>query len=124
MQVHIVGEVESVREHIVKVAAKHMDDLRRWLERPNGSFTVDRATLEAVEGGGILVRTRPFGHGHEDARQAALLVLDALPGWRGHIHRASTEAHLHCVVGAPGDRGFTVEDQQWWIFTDGGWKKA
>lgn len=53
------------REHIVAVAAKHMDNLRRWLERPNGSFTADRVTLEAVEGGGILVRTQPYGRGRD-----------------------------------------------------------
>lgn len=73
------------REHIVPVAAKHMDNLRRWLERPNGSFTADRVTLEAVEGGGILVRTQPFG-----GRDVCVEAERELWGQRAALLSAST----------------------------------
>jgi hypothetical protein len=49
------------REHIVKVGARDVDRMREWLERPNGALTGARYTLEAVEDGGILIRTMPYG---------------------------------------------------------------
>lgn len=66
----LVREVEAARErtsflanreHIVGVQPKHMDDLRKWLQLPNGSHILGRVTFEAVEGGGLFVRTRPYG---------------------------------------------------------------
>lgn len=49
------------RGHIVEIYQRDMDRLRAWLERPNGSLSVGRrVTLEAVGGGGILIRTRPY----------------------------------------------------------------
>jgi hypothetical protein len=51
-------------EHIVQISARDVDLLRSWLEWPNGSFGVgkrkDRVTFEAVQGGGVLVRTLPY----------------------------------------------------------------
>lgn len=48
------------REHIVTVPASRMDDLRKWLEWPNGGIRIGRVCFEAVENGGILVRTDPY----------------------------------------------------------------
>lgn len=52
-------------EHVAWVRRKDLYRLRKWMEAPNGSFTVDnsRVTFEAVEDGGILVRTRDWQHG-------------------------------------------------------------
>lgn len=52
-------------EHIARVFNKDMDRLREWLKRPNGSFIVDSGQLviDAVEDGGILVRTRKWRMG-------------------------------------------------------------
>jgi len=49
-------------EHIVELFSRDMPALRQWLQNPNGAFcdAGPRITLEAVQGGGILVRTRPF----------------------------------------------------------------
>jgi hypothetical protein len=49
------------REHIVIVPMSEMARLRKWMDRPNGSFRHGRVTFEAVEGGSIWVRTRPWG---------------------------------------------------------------
>lgn len=49
------------REHIVEVFPQDMDNLRKWLQRPNGALILgNRLVLEAVEHGGIFVRTQPF----------------------------------------------------------------
>lgn len=48
------------REHIVGIRADRMDDLREWMQSPNGGHPVGRVTFESVEGGGIWVRTRPY----------------------------------------------------------------
>lgn len=56
------------REHIVTVPPGEMDGLRAWLERPNGAHVIGRVTLEAVDDGGILVRTMPIA-----------------PAWRGSM---------------------------------------
>lgn len=50
-------------QHIVQVATSDMSRLRDWMSRPNGSLNLGRATLEAVVGGGILIRTRPYREG-------------------------------------------------------------
>lgn len=49
------------REHIAKVPRDRLDDLRKWLESPNGGLRVGRVTFEAVEDGSIWVRTEPWG---------------------------------------------------------------
>ncbi|MFG3014326.1 hypothetical protein ACGFZB_28685 [Streptomyces cinerochromogenes] len=49
------------REHIVEIYLRDMEALREWVVRPNGSHTVnDRVCFEAVEHGGIWVRTQPY----------------------------------------------------------------
>ena len=47
-------------EHITELNPGGVDKLRGWLVRPNGSLTMGRVTFEAVEGGGVLVRTLPY----------------------------------------------------------------
>jgi len=51
------------REHIVQLNREETQRLRTWLERLNGGISLGRSTFEAVEGGGILVRTKPFRAG-------------------------------------------------------------
>lgn len=53
---------QARREHLVDVPYRHMANLRAWLERPNGSHNIGRVTFEAVEGGGVLVRTLPYSY--------------------------------------------------------------
>lgn len=52
-------------EHVAWVRGKDMDRLREWMKNPNGSFSIknSQVTFEAVEDGGILVRTRDWQHG-------------------------------------------------------------
>lgn len=47
-------------DHIVELNASQLRQLERWLWRPSGSLALGRVTFEAVSGGGLLVRTRPF----------------------------------------------------------------
>lgn len=50
-------------EHIVHIPVHKLSQLRKWLERPNGSFRVSpRMVFEAVEGGSAWVKTSPFGY--------------------------------------------------------------
>lgn len=51
------------REHIRTVTRDEMDRLRKWLTYPNGSCSLQNVTFEAVEHGGIWVRTRPRREG-------------------------------------------------------------
>lgn len=44
-------------EHIVELTPAQAGSLLLWLEHPNGSFPMGRVTFEAVENGGLLVRT-------------------------------------------------------------------
>lgn len=48
------------REHIVELGRAQRETLIEWLQNPNGSHRAGRVTFEAVEGGGILVRTDPY----------------------------------------------------------------
>lgn len=55
------------REHLVQVKAADTAVLRSWLADPNGASALvgaptQRAHLEAVTGGGILIRTSPFAY--------------------------------------------------------------
>jgi hypothetical protein len=47
-------------EHQVQVTAADSARLTAWLRHPTGGLYLGRACFEAVEGGGILVRTRPW----------------------------------------------------------------
>lgn len=48
------------RDHHVQLNSSDRAALVAWLERPSGSIWLGRVTLDAVAGGGIIVRTRPF----------------------------------------------------------------
>lgn len=51
----------SGREHIVQLCRQDRIALAEWLLNPNGSFKPhERANFEAVENGGLLVRTLPY----------------------------------------------------------------
>jgi len=50
------------REHIVGLSFKEREALIEWLKRPSGSHCTPRATFEAVEGGGIFIRTKPYSY--------------------------------------------------------------
>lgn len=57
----VLARVIPDRDHMVQINASGTADLRTWLERPNGSVILDkRLSLNAVEDGGILVRTNPY----------------------------------------------------------------
>lgn len=71
------------REHIVQVPAHAVPTLRRWLESPNGAHTpFQRLTVEAVQGGGILVRTKPYGEREEpcEACEGQTTIIDPISG--------------------------------------------
>lgn len=53
-------------ERITELTPSQVENLRGWLQRPNGGWvlTNDELAFEAVEGGGLLVRSRKaMGHG-------------------------------------------------------------
>lgn len=51
------------RDHHVQLNAVQTRDMRAWLASPRGSLSNGgRLSLDAVAGGGVLVRTRPFSH--------------------------------------------------------------
>lgn len=56
-----VAPRERQREHIAELSRGERMGLLSWLQAPNGGCTLGQpgVTFEAVEGGGILVRTRP-----------------------------------------------------------------
>jgi len=64
----VLSRVIGDREHIVQLSPIDAKRLSDWLNRPNGSWSSrhdasgasERVTVNAVEGGGILIRTRPF----------------------------------------------------------------
>jgi hypothetical protein len=104
-------------EHIVQMSARDARLLEAWLKRPNGSLRLHsawRVTFEAVQGGGVLVRTLPY-----DAGQRA-----AAAGIPGRIHRATNEEFLRKMEALEGERGFTVEDNAWWMYYGGGWHRT
>jgi len=47
----------SQLSHTVSLRHRDVKRLRAWLDSPNGSLRMERVVFEAVEGGGILVRT-------------------------------------------------------------------
>lgn len=57
------GEQEQLSgvDHTVELNNLERGHLLAFLAKPNGSLTLgNRLTVEAVEGGGVLVRTKPF----------------------------------------------------------------
>lgn len=58
---HHGEDAKQERDYSISVPAHAMDALRAFLLRPNGAhFPTPRLTVEAVQGGGILVRARPY----------------------------------------------------------------
>lgn len=57
-------EIIPDREHIVQLNNEELIKLRKWLEFPNGGFHLKCVTFEAVENGGLLVRTQPYSYPH------------------------------------------------------------
>lgn len=63
----VLARVIGDRDHHVQLSSTDRRSLLAWLERSSGTWRPDdqgkngsRVTVDAVEGGGILVRTRPF----------------------------------------------------------------
>ena len=53
-------------EHIVQLTNDQRVDLIKWLKKPSGSHrTGTRSSLEAVVGGGVLIRTSPYKHSRD-----------------------------------------------------------
>lgn len=50
----------TAREHIVQLNPDQRQSLQTWLKHPNGSLRLGRACFEAVQGGGILIRTDAY----------------------------------------------------------------
>lgn len=61
------------REHIVQMSSHETQKLREWLAHPSGSFSSSTGDVafDAVQGGGVLVRTQPYAA--RQARQKARL---------------------------------------------------
>lgn len=61
----LLARVIGDREHLVQINSAETTNLIQWLARVprSGAACVsERLTLNAVEGGGVLVRTRPYHH--------------------------------------------------------------
>lgn len=57
------GHIKRDREHVVQTSAADARKLQEFLNHPNGCCILGqdgRAVIEAVEDGGVLVRTEPF----------------------------------------------------------------
>lgn len=57
-----LARVIADRDHHVQLNSMERQTLLAWLERPSGSWRTDdwgRMTMDAVAGGGVIVRTRP-----------------------------------------------------------------
>jgi hypothetical protein len=63
---------ERDREHIVQLNCKEREDLIKWLNHPSGAHLDGRATFEAVQGGGILVRTQPYSYNEHFTNQRSI----------------------------------------------------
>lgn len=81
----VLARVVGDRDHHVQLSSTDRRSLLTWLERPNGSWRPDgerRVTVDAVEGGGILVRTRPYRY-QPPADWAGRAVPSGLCPYRG-----------------------------------------
>lgn len=59
----VLARVIPDRDHHVQISSTDRRRLLAWLERGSGSWNTDkpgRLTVDAVEGGGALIRTRPY----------------------------------------------------------------
>lgn len=51
-------------EHIVTISSEDRERLLKWLAAPNGTLSAaGRIRFEAVESGGVMVRTEPWKPG-------------------------------------------------------------
>lgn len=89
----VLVRVLADRDHHVQLNDAERQALIGFLERPNGSWTGQgRLSVDAVSGGGVLVRTRPYSYqrpGPALARQQELAdqrrgVMPTVDGIRGH----------------------------------------
>ena len=51
---------EAYNQHTVELNVHQTAAFRHWLAQPNGTHRVGRVSFEAVEGGGILIKTESF----------------------------------------------------------------
>jgi hypothetical protein len=60
----VLVRVIADREHIVSINPRDRLDFLRFVDRPSGSWAAkdSRITVDAVAGGGLLIRTRPFSY--------------------------------------------------------------
>lgn len=57
----VLARVIPDRDHHVSLNGAQVADLRAWLARPNGSMSDGgRLSVDALGGGGVIVRTRPY----------------------------------------------------------------
>jgi hypothetical protein len=48
-------------EHVITISSEQREVLLDWLENPNGTLRMTgRLAVEAVEGGGVMIRTEPW----------------------------------------------------------------
>lgn len=77
----ILFRVIGDRDHIVQVDQSDRMKFWEFLKRPSGSLPLgNRLTVEAVQGGGILVRTRPYSYQGEFKARNALRHVESLEG--------------------------------------------
>jgi len=74
----------SNQEHQLQLTSSQAAALRTWLSRPNGAWPAStpyaRLTVEAVEGGGLLVRTYQVSSDQRPDPVSALLTGKLSPG--------------------------------------------
>lgn len=93
----VLVRVLADREHIVQLNIAELAQLRRFLTDPSGSHQAgDRLSVNAVEGGGVLVRTRPYVlqrlgparvADQEKTRRTPATDLDDVPAGAGQRYR-------------------------------------
>lgn len=55
-----LDRLRSMDDHLVELSEEDRRQLVAWMKRSGGSLIFDRVTFDAVEGGGVLVRTEPY----------------------------------------------------------------
>ncbi len=56
----MLGRIIGDRDHHVQLNQTDRLDLLAFLDRPSGSWASGRVTVDAVDNGGVLIRTRPY----------------------------------------------------------------
>lgn len=82
----VLTRVIGDRDHAVHLNRRQTEGLIKWLDRGrSGSWTDDtRISVDAVAGGGILVRTRPYTYQHRVSRAQADQRRESTDGIRPH----------------------------------------